>query len=73
LCDDYNASIIENLTRSTDKRIRVRIDNTRVFKVLLSAKHEPELEGKLEVYSKVYKRLTGKNCTFAFPAASKDL
>jgi small subunit ribosomal protein S7e len=69
-------AILEDLVypaEVTDKRIRVRIDNTRVFKVLLSAKHEPELEGKLEVYSKVYKRLTGKNCTFAFPAASKDL
>jgi small subunit ribosomal protein S7e len=35
----------------------------------LDQKDEKEVEGKLDTYSSVYKKLTGKDATFLFPQA----
>eukprot|EP01125_Pyxidicula_operculata_P004394 TRINITY_DN1672_c0_g1_i1.p2 TRINITY_DN1672_c0_g1~~TRINITY_DN1672_c0_g1_i1.p2 ORF type:complete len:192 (-),score=50.33 TRINITY_DN1672_c0_g1_i1:261-836(-) len=50
----------------TDRRIRIRVDGGRVQKVTLDNKDQTALESKLDVFSKTYKRLTGKDVTFTF-------
>eukprot|EP01121_Diplochlamys_sp_Union-15-3_P012708 TRINITY_DN384_c0_g1_i2.p1 TRINITY_DN384_c0_g1~~TRINITY_DN384_c0_g1_i2.p1 ORF type:complete len:195 (+),score=35.54 TRINITY_DN384_c0_g1_i2:86-670(+) len=50
------------------KRTRVRLDGTKIIKVLLDPKEnkDHEMEGKLDTYSAIYKRLTGKRAEFLF-------
>ena len=55
-----------------DRRIRYRLDGTRAQKVSLDPREEQSLEHKLETFSGVYKRLTGKDVTFVFPAVSES-
>merc|ERR1712226_864321 len=49
------------------KRIRIRLDGTRLFKVHLDKNQQTNIEHKTETYSAVYKKLTGKEVTFEFP------
>merc|ERR1712203_528674 len=49
------------------KRIRFRLDGTRLFKVHLDKNQQTNIEHKTETYSAVYKKLTGKEVTFEFP------
>merc|ERR1712058_200434 len=51
------------------KRIRFRLDGTRLFKVHLDKNQQTNIEHKTETYSAVYKKLTGKEVTFEFPEA----
>jgi len=65
----HNA-ILEDLvfpSEITDKRIRIRIDGSRIFKVTLDPKYREVVEPKLSTISALYKRLCGKDVVFNFP------
>ena len=49
------------------KRIRTKEDNTKVLKVFLDEKERGGVDYRLDTYSEVYKRLTGKGVNFEFP------
>jgi small subunit ribosomal protein S7e len=50
------------------KRTRVRLDGTQLIKVQLDRSQQTNLEHKLDVFSAIYKRLTGKTVNFEFPS-----
>ncbi|CAN1255993.1 40S ribosomal protein S7-1 [Linum perenne] len=50
------------------KRTRYRVDGTKIMKVFLDPKEKITTEYKLEAFSKVYRKLTGKDVVFEFPA-----
>merc|ERR1711876_140574 len=49
------------------KRIRFRLDGTRLFKVHLDKNQQTNIEHKVDTFSAVYKKLTGKEVTYEFP------
>merc|ERR1712112_554451 len=51
------------------KRIRIRLDSTRLFKVHLDKAQQTNIEHKTDTFASVYKKLTGKEVTFEFPEA----
>ncbi|KAK8686685.1 hypothetical protein V6N13_125708 [Hibiscus sabdariffa] len=51
------------------KRVRYRIDGSKIMKVLLDPKERNNTEYKLETFSAVYRKLAGKDVVFEFPAA----
>ena len=63
-------AILDDLVYPTEivgKRIRYRVDGSKVLKVLLDPKDRNTTEYKLETFAGVYKRLTGKDVSFEFP------
>ncbi|KDQ64929.1 hypothetical protein JAAARDRAFT_52854 [Jaapia argillacea MUCL 33604] len=63
--------ILEDLVFPTEivgKRTRVAVDGSKLLKVFLDAKDSTALEYKLDSFSSVYRRLTGKDVVFEFPA-----
>merc|ERR1711990_20622 len=54
------------------KRTRVRMDG-KAIKVMLGVKEQTNTEYKLDTFSVVYKKLTGKDVTFQFPLASNEV
>eukprot|EP00128_Syssomonas_multiformis_P012377 Colp12_sorted_trinity150504_noHs@22534 len=64
-------AILEDLvfpSEITGKRTRVKLDGSKVIKAHLDKKDQNNLEYKLETFSSVYKKLTGKDVVFEFPA-----
>lgn len=55
-------------TEVVGKRIRMKTDGSRLLKVLLDPKDQTTVEGKTEVMAAVYRKLTGKDVVFEFPA-----
>merc|ERR1712227_821740 len=51
------------------KRIRIRLDGSRLFKVHLDKTQQTNIEHKTETFASVYKKLTGKEVNFDFPEA----
>ncbi|KAE8022088.1 hypothetical protein FH972_007921 [Carpinus fangiana] len=49
------------------KRIRYRIDGSKIIKVFLDPKERNNTEYKLETFSGVYRKLTGKDVVFEYP------
>ncbi|KAK9039788.1 hypothetical protein V6N11_014977 [Hibiscus sabdariffa] len=49
------------------KRIRYRIDGSKIMKVSLDPKERNNTEYKLETFSAVYRKLAGKDVVFEFP------
>jgi small subunit ribosomal protein S7e len=61
---------LEDMLYPTDivgKRTRVRTDGSRLLKVFLDPRDQALVEGKLDAYAAVYKKLTGKQVAFEFP------
>jgi len=53
------------------KRIRVKTDGSRQHKILLDSKDEQNVEGRLDSYQAVYKKLTGRDVVFNFQTVPK--
>jgi len=65
--------ILEDLVFPTEivgKRTRVAVDGSKLLKVFLDHKDATSLEYKLDSFSSVYRRLTGKDVVFEFPVTS---
>ncbi|KAL8584594.1 40S ribosomal protein [Nucella lapillus] len=63
-------NILEDLCYPAElvgKRIRIKLDGSRLIKVQLDKNQQTTVEHKLETFSAVYKKLTGKDVTFEFP------
>jgi small subunit ribosomal protein S7e len=72
---DVHAKILEDLVFPTDivgKRTRVAVDGSKLLRVLLDSKDQTSLEYKLDSFSSVYRRLTGKDVVFEFPAHAQE-
>eukprot|EP01127_Copromyxa_protea_P005739 TRINITY_DN155_c0_g1_i2.p1 TRINITY_DN155_c0_g1~~TRINITY_DN155_c0_g1_i2.p1 ORF type:complete len:199 (-),score=65.90 TRINITY_DN155_c0_g1_i2:54-650(-) len=66
-------AILEDLVfpaQIVDKRIRQRVDGSRSFRITLEPRDEESVEHKVETFTGVYHKLTGKHATFVFPAAA---
>ncbi|KAI5476417.1 hypothetical protein MNV49_007795 [Pseudohyphozyma bogoriensis] len=71
---EVHEKILEDLVFPTEivgKRIRQNVDGSKVIKVFLDAKDATSLEYKLDTFSSVYRKLTGKEVHFEFPAVSE--
>eukprot|EP01126_Amoeba_proteus_P037066 TRINITY_DN379_c0_g1_i1.p1 TRINITY_DN379_c0_g1~~TRINITY_DN379_c0_g1_i1.p1 ORF type:complete len:198 (+),score=35.28 TRINITY_DN379_c0_g1_i1:108-701(+) len=53
-----------------DKRIRQRVDGSKIMRITLDSKEEQALEHKLETFSAIYRKLTSKSVTFNFPTTA---
>lgn len=63
-------AILEDLVFPAEivgKRIRIRLDGTRLIKVHLDKTQQTNIEHKTDTFARVYKKLTGKEVTFEFP------
>jgi len=72
---DVHEKILEDLVFPTEivgKRTRVAVDGSKLLKVYLDSKDATSLEYKLDSYSSVYRRLTGKDVTFEFPVTPAE-
>ncbi|XP_045158631.1 40S ribosomal protein S7-like [Mercenaria mercenaria] len=49
------------------KRIRIKLDGSRLIKVHLEKTQQTNIEHKLDTFTAVYKKLTGKDVNFEFP------
>ncbi|KAJ1972098.1 ribosomal protein S7A, partial [Dimargaris xerosporica] len=70
---DVQAKMLEDLVYPVDivgKRIRTRLNGSKLNKVFLNRKDASSMEYKLGTFSAVYKALTGKDTQFSF---KKDL
>ncbi|KAI8644163.1 40S ribosomal protein S7 [Parasitella parasitica] len=64
-------AILDDLVYPTEivgKRLRQKVDGSKTLKVFLDTKDATSLEYKLDTFSAVYKKLTGKDVAFEFPA-----
>jgi len=64
-------AILEDLVYPAEiigKRTRFRMDGSKLLKIYLDRKEQQAVEEKLDTFSVVYKRLTGKEVQFMFPA-----
>uniref|UniRef100_A0A2K5PT30 40S ribosomal protein S7 n=1 Tax=Cebus imitator TaxID=2715852 RepID=A0A2K5PT30_CEBIM len=63
-------AILEDLVFPSEivgKRIRMKLDGSRLIKVHLDKAQQNNVEHKVETFSGVYKKLTGKDVNFEFP------
>jgi small subunit ribosomal protein S7e len=49
------------------KRLRTKEDGSKVLKVILDEKERGGVDYRLDTYSEVYRRLTGRGVNFEFP------
>merc|ERR1719188_1243797 len=49
------------------KRIRVKLDGSRMMKIFLDKAQQTQVEHKTDTFGAVYKKLTGKDVNFEFP------
>ncbi|KAF2757916.1 ribosomal protein S7e [Pseudovirgaria hyperparasitica] len=54
------------------KRLRTREDGSKILKIVLDEKERGGVDYRLDTYSEVYKRLTGKGVNFEFPQAGTE-
>merc|ERR1711862_879626 len=65
-----HSAILDDLVYPAEivgKRIRFRLDGTRLFKVHLDKNQQTNIEHKTDTFAAVYKKLIGKEVTFEFP------
>ena len=55
-------------TEIVGKRIRFRLDGSKLHKVYLDPKEAPNVDYKLATFASVYRKLTNKNIEFMFPS-----
>merc|ERR1712042_154716 len=63
-------SILDDLVYPAEivgKRIKIRLDGSRLFKVHLDKTQQTNIEHKTDTFANVYKKLTGKEVSFEFP------
>merc|ERR1712168_742088 len=63
-------AILEDLCHPAEivgKRVRVKLDGSRIIKVHLDKTQQNNVEHKLDTFTSVYKKLTGKDVSFEFP------
>ncbi|KAI2801044.1 hypothetical protein RDWZM_009617 [Blomia tropicalis] len=63
-------SILEDLVYPAEivgKRTRIRLGGSRLIKVHLDKSSQTQIEHKVDTFSAVYKKLTGREVTFEFP------
>merc|ERR1712209_338900 len=63
-------AILEDLVFPAEivgKRIRIKLDGSRLIKVHLDRNQQTNVEHKIDTFSGVYKKLTGKDVNFEFP------
>lgn len=58
-------------TEIAGKRIRYRVDGSKLLKVILDPTDRANLEYKVESFSGVYKKLTGQDVAFEFAPTDK--
>ncbi|KAJ3699559.1 hypothetical protein LUZ61_003264 [Rhynchospora tenuis] len=51
------------------KRVRYRLDGTKLMKIFLDPKERNNTEYKLETFSSVYRKLCGKDVVFEYPVS----
>ncbi|GER48055.1 40S ribosomal protein S7 [Striga asiatica] len=49
------------------KRVRYRLDGSKIMKIFLDPKAKNDTESKLETFAGVYRKLSGKDVVFEFP------
>jgi len=72
---NVHEKILEDLVFPTEivgKRTRVSSDGAKLLKIFLDSKDATSLEYKLDSFSSVYRRLTGKDVVFEFPAVAQE-
>lgn len=52
------------------KRLRTKEDGSKILKVILDEKEKGGVDHRLDTYSDVYKKLTGRGVVFEFPQGS---
>ncbi|XP_048758573.1 40S ribosomal protein S7 [Ostrea edulis] len=63
-------AILEDLAFPAEivgKRIRIKLDGSRLIKVHLDKNQQTNIEHKVDTFTAVYKKLTGKDVAFEFP------
>ncbi|KAK8960744.1 40S ribosomal protein S7 [Platanthera guangdongensis] len=63
-------AILEDLVYPAEivgKRVRYRLDGTKIVKIFLDPKERNNTEYKLEAFSAVYRKLCGKDVVFEYP------
>lgn len=66
--------ILDDLVFPTEivgKRIRFKLDGSRLIRVFLDPKDQQNVEYKTQTFQAVYKKLTGKDVVFEFPAVAE--
>ena len=54
------------------KRLRTKEDGSKILKVVLDEKEKNSIDHRVDTYSEVYRRLTGRGVVFEFPAAAAE-
>jgi small subunit ribosomal protein S7e len=54
------------------KRLRTKEDGAKILKVVLDEKERTSIDYRLDTYSEVYRKLTGRGVTFEFPASTAE-
>jgi len=54
------------------KRIRYRVDGSSILKIHLDPKDKQNIEYKLDTFTSVYKKITGKTAVFEFPVVQRE-
>jgi len=63
-------AILEDLVFPAEivgKRIRVKLDGSQLIKVHLDKNQQTTIEHKVDTFTSIYKKLTGREVTFEFP------